>query len=72
MDLHYLAEQDPEQFVQAWQGIRQAARDELRSGDRAARAVEQPDVKPGSAPSFWLSARSCATACSRRRASSVS
>jgi hypothetical protein len=45
MDLHYLAEQYPEQFAKVWQGIKQAALDELRSGDRAARAVEQPDSK---------------------------
>ncbi len=42
-DLHYLAEKDPEEFYRVWQAIKQAALDELRCGDRAARAVEPPD-----------------------------
>jgi hypothetical protein len=42
-DLHFLAEKDPEEFCRVWQAIKQAALDELRCGDRAARAVEPPD-----------------------------
>ena len=42
-DLHYLADTDPEEFCRVWQAIKQGALDELRCGDRAARAVEPPD-----------------------------
>jgi hypothetical protein len=42
-DLNYLAEHVPEQCLAVWQRINQFALDELRCGDRAARAVEPPD-----------------------------
>ena len=42
-DLHFLAEKDPEEFCRVWQAIKQAALDEVRCGDRAARAIEPPD-----------------------------
>ena len=36
LDLHFLAENHPEQFFPVWQAIKSAALDELRCGDRAA------------------------------------
>jgi hypothetical protein len=42
-DLRVLAEKQPEQFFKRWQAVKQAALDELRSGDRAARVVETPN-----------------------------
>ncbi len=39
-DLQHVAEQDPEQALRAWEGIKAAARDELDSGQRAAAVFE--------------------------------
>jgi hypothetical protein len=40
LDLDALARQDEDKVLRCWEDIKQAARDELRSGHRAARAVE--------------------------------
>jgi hypothetical protein len=41
-ELHYLAERDPKKALQRWEEVIQAARQEVRSGERAARAIEGP------------------------------
>jgi hypothetical protein len=41
--LHGLAEHDPEKALRRWEEVKQAARDEIRSGHRAARTLEAFD-----------------------------
>jgi hypothetical protein len=43
-DLDCIAERDPERALQRWEEIKQAAREEVRSGHRAARALEVYDA----------------------------
>jgi hypothetical protein len=49
--LENIAERDPERAQQRWEEVKQAAREELRSGHRAARAVE------GGGRTLWERAR---------------
>jgi hypothetical protein len=41
--LHALAEQNPEKALRRWEEVKQAARDEVRNGHRAARTLEALD-----------------------------
>ena len=46
LDLHALAERDPNLAAQRWAEIRQAALDELRTGHRAGKTLEASTFKP--------------------------
>jgi hypothetical protein len=45
-ELHQVARQDPEGAVRRWEAIKQAARQDLQTGHRAAKAVEAPSPSP--------------------------
>jgi hypothetical protein len=52
VDLQYLTEKDPDLAAQAWENIKQAALDELRSGHRAGHAIEGSYTTPWSRARF--------------------
>jgi hypothetical protein len=71
-DLHKLFGRDAGRAVARWEEVKQAARDEVRSGHRGAKVVERGGGPCGRRPSSWPSGRTCWTAGSPATASSGS
>ena len=51
-EIDFLAGHDPEKALQLWEQVKQAARDDLRSGHRMARAIELPNNRCWSRAEF--------------------